>query len=94
MRDVHVAARDGVFLCVSYVMVCGHHAAIMLTVKAPIVKYLRGGTSVASPTRLGTSVITMSQAHAESLEAHTLTVFRSTAQVYLGRWQSRNPKPL
>jgi len=94
MRDVHVAARNGVFLCVSYVMFCGHYAATVLTVKAPIVKCLRGGTSVAPPTRLDTSVIPMSQGHTESLKAHTLTVPPSTTQVYLGRWQSRNPKPL
>jgi hypothetical protein len=94
MGDVHVAARDGVFLYVSYVMSYGHYTAIVLTVKAPIVKYLRGGTSVASPTRLNMSVIRVSQVHTGSLEAHTLIVFLSIAQVYLGRWQSRNPKPL
>jgi hypothetical protein len=74
-------------------MASRHHVGIVLTVKALIVKYLRGGTRVASPTRLDISFISVSQIikGREVVKERTLTVLPSTTQVYLEHWQSRNP---
>lgn len=68
MRDVYVTARDGVFLKYDkrrdrrerWESVrddddsAGMMENIVFTVKAPSVKYLRGGTKFASPTNLDT----------------------------------------
>ena len=81
--DVHIATRNGIFLDVAGVrhddVLAGIMGSITLTVRTSIVKYLRGGTRVASPTKLKTSrTLEKNNDREQAKKKHTQTLLQST----------------
>lgn len=98
MRDVRVAAPDGVFLDDDnrrngrLVGMAEEGRVVVLTVILAIAKYLPRGTRVGLLANLETSLY-INGRRMMMIGALTPTVAPSTAQVCRARWHSASPRP-